>query len=109
VGRGIAIVTLVAIELVVAGYAALMAFLMSAWSIHDTEAAQMAARDWWIIAAKRFVAISALGALLALIVFAVNRIAGRRFAIITAIVIFLIVAVSSGIGAFNFATTKPSM
>jgi hypothetical protein len=93
-------------------YAALVAWLMSAWFLDDHAAASMVASDWWWIAGQRFLLCTAAAACLAALIFMINRLAmravpGRRLPYVTAIVFFAIVVGASFAGALQFAITKP--
>ena len=102
------------VELVVLGYAMLMAFLLTVWIETDSFANRAAEVDWWIEGGKRLVVVSAAAVLFAAILMSVNKMVFRwigfedqRFASYSAGVAFLMIVMAGITGAVNFGLAKP--
>ena len=101
-------------ELVVLGYAMLMAFLLTVWIETHTFANQSTEIDWWIEGGKRLFVVSVAAAMIAAILLPVNKVffnclgfENRRFASYSAGAAFLLIVVVGITGTVNFAITKP--
>jgi hypothetical protein len=100
---------LLVLETLGLAYAALVAWLLSAWFLDDHAAASMVASDWWRIAGQRFLLCTAAAVCLAALIFVINRFAmrrvpGSRLPYVTAIVFFAIVVGASFAGALGGRT-----
>ena len=113
--KAIAPLVLVA-ETAIAAYLALIVWLLTSWMIDDFQAFRMAASDWYIEAAWRFVAGLLVGLVFGGMTYLVNRrwVSPRlpespRLGSRTAIALAMGIVLSGAAGAIGFAITKPFM
>lgn len=102
------------VELVVLGYAMLMAFLLTVWIETHSFADRATEVDWWIEGGKRLFVVGVVAAIFAAILLPVNKVVfrwlgfeNRHFALYSAGAAFLLIVAAGITGAVNFAITKP--
>lgn len=101
------------LEAIALVYIAAVTWLLSAWFIDDHMAAQMEARDWWIIALQRVLVGAIVAATTGATVYLVNRVARRWLSIpaglplVVARIAFVVPLCAAIAGAMQFAITKP--
>jgi hypothetical protein len=102
------------VELVVLGYAMLMAFLITVWIETDSFAVRATEIDWWIEGGKRLFVVVIAAAIFAVILLPVNKVffrwlgfKNRHFASYFAGAAFLLIVTVGITGEVNFAITKP--
>jgi hypothetical protein len=104
------------VEAAVAGYVALLTWLLSAWMVDDSQAFRMERADWYLEGARRFVWAVVVGSLFGAVVYAANRrwVAGLlpgspRLGGRAAVLCALAIVLSGAAGALYFVTTRPFM
>ena len=104
---------IVLVEAIVAAWLTLVAFVMSAWMVNDSDAFRMKDTDWVLAGCLRFLFWSSLAAAFGSVVAVTNRRLGfgQRSGWISRLPILLsgLVVVASGVGATIFVIEKPYM
>lgn len=113
-GRRIFTGLLIAGNVWLTGYVALLAWLLTGLILEDSVAARLAAGDWYAIALWRFALIGGLGLLVVALAFLVNRwllahmLPDRpRLARWLGVASGVIVLLAAAAGSVQFAVTKP--
>jgi cytochrome c oxidase assembly factor CtaG len=109
-------VALLLAELVAAAYLTLMAYLLSAWFVDDSQAATMTDRDWLVSGLISFVTFVVVALVFAGVVYLAGRLTlkpeQQRWPLLRwlpSVLLALPIVVASAAGAYEFITTKPFM
>ena len=104
------------VETGLASYVALVVWLLSVWMVDDSQAARMVPSDWYIEAVRRFGAGIAVALVFGALAYLVNRrwVAALlpnspSLALRAALLLACCIGLFGGVGAIQFAVTKPFM
>jgi len=114
--RTAASVVLLAVELALAAYASLIAWLFCVWMINDDQVATMTSRDWYAIGALRFGTVALAAASFGLLTYLLNGNVMRSWLerrrvvrLLLSVIPALAIVGAAAIGAIEFVTTKAYM
>ena len=104
------------VETVLAAHVAVVVWLLAVWMVDDSQAARMVPSDWYIEAVRRFAVGTAVGFVFGAVAYLVNRrwVAplapnSPSLALRAALLLACCIGLAGGVGAIQFAVTKPFM